>query len=249
MTDQSRITVLFTGAPASADKFTPGISTVALVRLPGKLVLFDTGPYAYRPILLGRLKKLGVELGDIDAVVLSHCHWDAASNADLFPKADVILHERELAYAQGVSSHDDQTQGYIGRALRKLRLQTISGDMDLGREARILDLPGHTPGSIGLLVGEELLAGDAVACARDVARGAPTFRPFDVSQAKSSLDRAVASAKLIYPGHDRQLRIEDGKLGGLADYSLRIRLFTDPGGPDEEIQIGSHAPKSFASWP
>ena len=103
MTQQSPITTLFTGAPASADKFTPGISTVALVRLPGRTILFDTGPYAYRPILLGRLKRIGVELDAIDTVVLSHCHWDTAGNADLFPNAQVILHERELAYAQNAA--------------------------------------------------------------------------------------------------------------------------------------------------
>ena len=249
MTQQSPITVLFTGAPATADKFTPGISTVALVRLPGRTILFDTGPYAYRPILLGRLKRLDVELDAIDTVVLSHCHWDTASNADLFPNAQVILHERELAYAQDVANHDDQTQGYIGRALGKLRLVTIPGDMDLAQGVRILDLPGHTPGSIGLLVGDELLAGDAVICARDAARGTPSVPQADHAKAQKSLERALASAKVIYPGHDRQISIENGKIASLADYTLRIRLFTDPMGPDEEIQIGALAARSFASWP
>ena len=249
MTQQSPITVLFTGAPATADKFTPGISTVALVRLPGRTILFDTGPYAYRPILLGRLKRIGVELDAIDTVVLSHCHWDAASNADLFPKAQVILHERELAYAQDPARHDDQTQGYIGRTLGKLRLVTMAGDMELAEGARLLDLPGHTPGSIGLLVGDELLAGDAVICARDVATGKPSFPQPDPSQAQKSLARALACARIIHPGHDRQIHVEGGRITGLADYTLRIRLFTDPTGPDEEIQIGAHAPKSFASWP
>ena len=249
MTQPSPITVLFTGAPATADKFTPGISTVALVQLPGRTILFDTGPYAYRPILLGRLKRIGVELDAIDTVVLSHCHWDTASNADLFPKAQVILQERELAYAQDAARHDDQTQGYIGRALGKLRLVTTTGDMELAPGARILDLPGHTPGSIGLLVGDELLAGDAVICARDAARGKPSWSGHDAKQAQSSLERALASASVIYPGHDRQMRLEDGKIASLADYTLRIRLFTDPRGPDEEIQIGAHVARSFASWP
>ena len=249
MSDQSPITVLFTGAPATADKFTPGISTVALVRLPGRTILFDTGPYAYRPILLGRLKRIGVELDAIDTVVLSHCHWDTAANADLFPKAQIILHARELAYAQDAARHDDQTQGYIGRALGKLRLAPISGDVELTQAARILELPGHTPGSIGLLVGDELLAGDAVICARDVARGAPSLPQSDPTQAQKSLARALACAKVIYPGHDRQIHIKGGRVTSIADYTLRIRLFTDPMGPDEEIQIGAHAAKSFASWP
>ena len=66
MTSSSPITLLFTGLPARADKFLTGISTVALVRLNGRTLLFDTGPYAYRPILQGRLKKLGIDPGEID---------------------------------------------------------------------------------------------------------------------------------------------------------------------------------------
>ena len=37
--------------------------------------------------------------------------------------------------------------------------------------------------------------------------------------------------------------------GKTDDYVIRIRFFTDPAGPDEEIQVGSFAAKSFASWP
>lgn len=243
------ITHLFTGAPAIADKFTPGISTVALVRHAGKTILFDTGPYAYRPIMLARLKRMNVELDAVDMVVLSHAHWDAASNADLFPKAEIILHERELAYAEDIAAHDDQTQAYIGRTLRKLRLRTVSGDTELAPGLRILDLPGHTPGSIGLLVGEELLAGDAVVCARDAANGKVNGRAFDAAKAQASLARALASAQVIHPGHDRAFRMEAGRVVHVADYALRIRLFMDPYGPDEEIQIGSFVAKSFASWP
>ena len=246
---ESAITLLFTGAPAIADKFTPGISTVALVRHAGKTILFDAGPYAYRPIMLARLKRMNVELAAVDAVVLSHAHWDAASNADLFPNAEIILHERELAYADDVAAHDDQTPAYIGRALRKLRLKTVSGDVDLAPGLRILDLPGHTPGSIGLLVGEELLAGDAIVGARDAAHGKVHGRSFDAAKAEASRMRALDSAQVIYPGHDRPFRMDEGRVAYVGDYALRIRLFMDPYGPDEEIQIGSFAAKSFASWP
>src|SRR4051794_3437961 len=100
MSDASAITVIFSGLAAQADKFLMGVTTVALVKLGGRTVLFDTGPYAYRPILQGRMKKLGIDPASIDTVVLSHAHWDSAANADLFPNAEIVLHERELAYAE-----------------------------------------------------------------------------------------------------------------------------------------------------
>ena len=61
MNASSPITLLFAGLPARADKFLPGISTVALVRAGGRTIVFDTGPYAYRPILQGRLKRHGID--------------------------------------------------------------------------------------------------------------------------------------------------------------------------------------------
>lgn len=248
MSATSPITLLFAGLPASADKFIPGISTVALVRAAGRTILFDTGPYAYRPILQGRLKRLGMDPGAIDTVILSHVHWDTAANADLFPNADVMLHDHELAYAETPDAHDANTPAYVGRALRKLRLRPVSGEQEIATGLRLLELPGHSPGSIGLLVGNELLAGDAVTCAGDAAIGEVRYQPAEDQRAKQSLLRALTLADIIYPGHDRPFRAGP-PVEYLGDYALRLRLFTDPAGPDEEIQIGSFAAKSFASWP
>ena len=128
------ITLLFTGLPAAADKFLLGISTVALVRTGGRTILFDTGPYAYRPILQGRLRQMGIDFAEIDTVVLSHVHWDNAANADLFPSAEIVIHERELAYAEAPDTHDANTPAYVGRALRKLRLCPISGEHEIANE-------------------------------------------------------------------------------------------------------------------
>jgi N-acyl homoserine lactone hydrolase len=248
MTPSSPITLLFTGLPARADKFLTGISTVALIRVDGRTLLFDTGPYAYRPILQGRLKKLGIDPGEIDAVVLSHVHWDAAANADLFPNAEIVLHEKELAYAETPAEHDADTPGYIGRALRRLRLRPVAGEQDIATGVRLVELPGHSPGSIGALVGDALLAGDAVTCAGDAAAGEIRSRGPDNELARASLSRALTLAEFIYPGHDRPFRMGP-PISYLDDYAIRIRFFTDPAGPDEEIQIGSFAAKSFASWP
>jgi glyoxylase-like metal-dependent hydrolase (beta-lactamase superfamily II) len=242
------ITLLFTGLPAAADKFLLGISTVALVRTGGRTILFDTGPYAYRPILQGRLRQMGIDFAEIDTVVLSHVHWDNAANADLFPSAEIVIHERELAYAEAPDTHDANTPAYVGRALRKLRLRPISGEQDIAPGVRIVELPGHSPGSIGLLIGNELLAGDAVTCAGDAVAGSVQYQPAYDDRAEASLKKALALAEIFYPGHDRPFRVGP-RIEYTTDYALRLRLFTDPEGPDEEIQIGSFAAKSFASWP
>jgi N-acyl homoserine lactone hydrolase len=248
MNAPSPITLLFTGLPARADKFLTGISTVALIRINGRTLLFDTGPYAYRPILQMRLRKLAVDPGEIDTVILSHVHWDTAANADLFPNAEIVLHENELAYAETPSAHDADTPGYVGRALRRLRLRPVTGEKDITAGIRIVELPGHSPGSIGAVVGNALLAGDAVTCAGDAAAGDIRYQRGYDDRASQSLSRALTLAEIIYPGHDRAFRVGP-PIAYLDDYAIRIRFFTDPAGPDEEIQVGSFAAKSFASWP
>ena len=242
------ITLLFTGLSAKSDRFLFGMSTVALVRAEGRLIMFDTGPYAYRPIMLGRLKGLGISPADVDTVVLSHMHWDSATNADLFTKAEVVVHERELAHAEHPGAQDRETPRYMYRALRKLRLKPIAGDFEFVPGLSVVELPGHTPGSIGLLAGERLLAGDAVACARDAISGTPEECFGNRREAGASIAKALSIAKIICPGHDRPFHVGP-PIAYESDYALRIRFFIDPAGEDQEICIKAEKARSFATWP
>jgi N-acyl homoserine lactone hydrolase len=241
------IELLFTGLAAEADKFLFGTSTVAVVRVAGELIIFDTGPYAYRPILQGRLGRAGIDPAAVSKVVLSHLHWDNAANADLFGNADVLLHERELNAAEATAGRDRAIPEYTARALRKLRLRPVAGDTELASDVRIVELPGHTPGSIGLLVGRQLLAGDAVGSAKEAVT-ARIASAGDAQAAAKSLKKALAMSEIIYPGHDRPFRVGP-PVAYIADYELRIRLFVDPSGQDEELHFGAAAAKSFATWP
>jgi N-acyl homoserine lactone hydrolase len=242
------IELLFTGLAASADKFLFGTSTVAVVRTGRELIVFDTGPYAYRPILQGRLRRAGIDPAEVTKVVLSHLHWDHAANADLFAAADVLVHTRELEAADRTIGRDWAIPEYTVRALRRLRLHPVSAEIELAPDLRIVELPGHTPGSIGLLVGDKLLAGDAVGSAREAATRQPGAYAGGEEDALASLDKALAISEIVYPGHDRPFRVRP-PIAHISDYELRIRLFIDPSGQDEELHFGAAAAKSFATWP
>jgi N-acyl homoserine lactone hydrolase len=242
------IYLLFTGLAASADKFLFGTSTVAVVRTERELIVFDTGPYAYRPILQGRLRRAGIDPAEVTKVVLSHLHWDHAANADLFAAADVLVHRRELEAADRAIGRDWAIPEYTVRALRRLRLHPLGAEIDLAPDLRIVELPGHTPGSIGLLVGDRLLAGDAVGSAREAATGQPGACAGGEEDALASLDKALSISEVIYPGHDRPFRVGP-PIAHISDYELKIRLFIDPSGQDEELHFGAAAAKSFATWP
>ena len=240
--------LLFSGLPARCDGFLTGISTVALLRTPARTILFDTGPYAYRPILQGRLRKAGVDPASIDTIVLSHIHWDTIANADLFPNADVVVHGRELANADHIEPGNLLIPVYASRALRRLKLRPVDGECLIVEGIKLVELFGHTPGSIGLLFERTLLAGDAVSCAGEAAGREPHEPPHDPEQALVSLSKALRLADVIYPGHDRPFR-PGPPVAYIDDYALRLRFFTDPSGQDEELRIGSFEPRSFASWP
>ena len=247
-TKPPEIELLFTGLAAEADKFLVGASTVALVRAAGESILFDTGPYAYRPILQGRLRRAGIDPASLSKVVLSHLHWDNAANVDLFTNAEIIVHEREIEAAGKTNGRDRAIPEYTIRALNKQRLRPIATEIDLASGLRIVELPGHTPGSIGLLVGRQLLAGDAVGNAKEATAGQIGSYVGDAPQVAASLKKALEIAEIIYPGHDRPFRVGP-PIAYISDYGLRIRLFVDPAGQDEELYFGAAAAKSFASWP
>jgi glyoxylase-like metal-dependent hydrolase (beta-lactamase superfamily II) len=235
----TEIELLFTGLAAEADKFLVGASTVAVVRAAGELIVFDTGPYAYRPILQGRLRRAGIDPFAVRKVVLSHLHWDNAANADLFANAEIVVHLRELEAAE--ARRDPAIPEYAARALKKLKLRIITNELDLAPGLRVIELPGHTPGSIGLLADRQLLAGDAVPNAKAVVSGGAPAEA-------ASLKKALGCADIIYPGHDRPFR-PGPPVAYVGDYELRIRLFVDPAGQDEELHFGAAAAKSFATWP
>jgi len=233
------IELLFTGLAAEADKFLVGASTVAVIRVGSELIIFDTGPYAYRPILQARLRHAKIDPAAVTKVVLSHLHWDNAANADLFGNAEVIVHQRELDAAE--AGGDPDIPEYTVRALKRLKLRPTTSEIELAADLRIVELPGHTPGSIGLVAGQHLLAGDAVRNAKAAVTGG---EPHEADSVK----KALATCEVIYPGHDRPFR-HAPKVAYISDYDLRIRLFVDPSGQDEELHFGAAAAKSFATWP
>jgi N-acyl homoserine lactone hydrolase len=160
----------------------------------------------------------------------------------------VLVHSRELAAAGRATGRDWAIPEYTVRALQRLRLHPVSGEIELAPDLRIVELFGHTPGSIGLLVGRRLLAGDAVGSAREAATRQLAACAGGEEDALASLDKALAMSEIIYPGHDRPFRVGP-PIDFISDYELKIRLFIDPSGQDEELHFGAAAAKSFATWP
>ncbi|HEY4567898.1 MAG TPA: hypothetical protein VIH10_00485 [Kribbella sp.] len=76
----------------------------------------------------------------------------------------------------------------------------------LAAQGSVIELPGHTPGSIGLLAGTAVLAADAVPSLKVLLAGRASGRPYDRERADASVDRVAGLAEVVYPGHDGAVR-------------------------------------------
>ncbi len=141
-----------------------------LVRGPGFTVLVESGLgtkwqarereiYAIDnpPDLTGSLAARGVRAGDVDALVLSHLHFDHAGGAtrleDGFPVpvfSNAILHVQsgELAHARAPHERDRASydprdwEPYAARG----RLEALEGEAEIRPGVRVVPLPGHNAG-------------------------------------------------------------------------------------------------------
>ncbi len=161
-----------------------------LIETGGRRLLIDAGagvhmgPNAGK--MLGNLAQVGVEPGDVDAIILTHCHpdhilgivdkdWNA-----VFPNAELIvpkLDEQFWLRTDPLTIENEYQRFEAGRAQKAAapyigRTRTISGG-EVAPGITMVPLPGHTPGHSGYVVeggGKKLfLWGDIVHL--------PTFQP------------------------------------------------------------------------
>ena len=124
------IEILLAGYTFNTDQANLGLSTVTLVR--GEvLTIIDVAHHGRRSQLLEQLRQRGVDPSDIARVVLTHAHWDHCQNTDLFPNADIILHEKELEYTRNPRDGDFATARYFADTLRAHNVRLVSGEIEL----------------------------------------------------------------------------------------------------------------------
>lgn len=195
-----------------------GWSSVTLLARGRERYVVDTGSFGVRPVLLERLRALGVEPTDVTGVLLTHAHWDHMVNWTLFPRAQVVIGRRELQWAaQSRSIH--LPEAYVERlcACTRLRLTEDGEEVFPGIVAHATF--GHTPGHMAFEAagaqGPILLIGDA-AKNRVELLTCELSAPEDPDEAQRSvaalwrLWRQVGGGLLV-PGHDAALRLVDGR--------------------------------------
>lgn len=220
------ITPLMHGVGPSSPDGVIAFSSILLVEGERRLV-FDSAHVGRRTLLLARLEARGLTPRDIDLHVVSHAHWDHVQNIDLFDHAPLLLHRDEIRYAHRPHRNDWATPQWTGAIL-----DTIPGLTEVGEGyevmpgVRVVELIGHSPGSIGLEVETDdglcMLVGDAIHNARVAQAGRSPLVFWDEAAAAASIKRVVDSGALIYPGHDLPFRIRNGEVTYVGETDVTV---------------------------
>ena len=177
----------------------------------GKTILVDPGLPA---VALGaRLaERTGLTPDRVTTVFLTTFRPPHRLGIDLFPRAEVVMAEREIEHARAEldrlrrqAREESVDAAPLDDALRLLDRAAVADDR-LAPEVDLFPLPGYTPGTAGLLVGAAttttLIAGPAVPTREHFLAGQLLPDVADQESAAESMREVYEVADLVVPGFD-----------------------------------------------
>jgi hydroxyacylglutathione hydrolase len=201
--------------------FQAGQSVAHLIETASSLILVDAGSPGKEDQILREIKKMGEK--ELKLIFITHAHFDHYGSAAAVRRltgAPIAIHEKDVDFmARGetplgtVRGRGKIAKVFLPLAERIYRIQPTLADIvfseghqfvEAGAEIVAIHLPGHTPGSSGLLIdGRILFAGDLLSTT-----GKPHAQRYyatDWSQINTSLE-CIKSLELewIYTGHGQR---------------------------------------------
>jgi hydroxyacylglutathione hydrolase len=207
-----------------------GIVNAFLVKVKDGFVLIDTGLPSQWEKLETELTSAGCLPDKLKLVVITHGDFDHTGNcAKLHEKyeAKVAMHQADSFMVENGVFLKRKIRTLFGKIIillsrlrhRRVSFNKFKPDIFLtdgqsltgyGLNAKIIYLPGHTKGSIGILTDEgDLFAGDTLANWKN-----PDIAIFvdDFQELKNSINKLKnLNIKNIYPGHGKPFLLEELK--------------------------------------
>lgn len=208
----------------------------------GTIVLVDTGPpvptvhserihqgLEVRPEhrIDAALAARGVAPDEIRTVILTHLHFDHCAHMDALPNARFLVQREEIQYA--VAPRAQHRTGYEvgyenilpGWMKAFDRIETLEGSTQISDGCAILALPGHTPGSQGVVFrtrkGRCAAVGDLVNVVENwEGRGPgdghiPPALHYDLDACNRSFSTLEREADVVLASHDFRMVSEYGR--------------------------------------
>jgi glyoxylase-like metal-dependent hydrolase (beta-lactamase superfamily II) len=209
-----------------------------VARSPARTILVDCGFNSRSGARRGRtmlcppvtaLGRLGIEPGEVTALILTHAHYDHIGNLDDFPAAELIMSAREYEFWTGpladrplfATSSEPSDIDALRQARDAGRLRLLPSPaagaapapQDVADGVCVLEVGGHTPGELVVLVsdgdGEVVLASDALHYYDEVRLDRPFRHVTDLPAMYAGFEllRGLAAdgARKLVAGHDPEV--------------------------------------------
>jgi N-acyl homoserine lactone hydrolase len=184
-----------------------------------------------RDVLLDALRTRALTPSDIDAVVLTHLHFDHCENLALFPDASVVLHEQEIRECEDHPTRDRYVADFWRELVGSARVELMTGpSMALGAGVEARHLPGHRHGLITVCAetagGLAVCSSDAARNARELLERRSVVSDSDMIDAsRRSIEEILEMADLVLPGHDRPMAIIDRRPVWFEDQEINVNVY------------------------
>ncbi len=203
------------------------ISTCYVIRDRGTIMV-DSGPPKKADAIKILLSRLGVPLEAIRLIVLTHGHWDHTSSArdlKLLTGASIAIHEADrpdieesrFEFPPGVTTWGRTLRAVMEPLVRRyVTVPPVKADIvltgekfplqDYGVDGCIIHTPGHTAGSVSVLLEDGAAFVGCLAHSGLPLRlrpGLPIFSD-DIEKVKESWTLVLqGGARMIYPAHGK----------------------------------------------
>jgi hydroxyacylglutathione hydrolase len=196
-----------------------------LVRTKDGFVLIDTGITNRRSVIEKELESAGCQPGKLPLIVLTHGDFDHCGNAAYLRKkfrTRIAMHKADSGMVErGDMLWNRNKPNMLIRIVFRLFFRLSESDRfkpdvyieegydfsGYGFDAKVLHLPGHSKGSIGILTARgDLFCGDLLV---NTDKPAKNTLVDDSGALEASVDKLqTLEIKTVYPGHGKPFQME-----------------------------------------
>jgi glyoxylase-like metal-dependent hydrolase (beta-lactamase superfamily II) len=207
-------------------------SNVYLLINKNELVVVDTGTSGNAKKIVEYIQKIGHQPSEVSTIVLTHYHMDHVGSAkelkDL-TNAKVAAHVEDADFVAGKKPFPKPKNLFFRAVSSFIKPTPVEVDIALKDGDKlgnltVIELPGHTPGSIALLDAQRkaLFVGDTLRFDGSKVTGAPKQFTWDADKEKASIKKiSTLDFEVMLPGHGEILK---------TNASSKVKEFLDSNG-------------------